>query len=40
MDKWKQKNAEEIARVTIDCWMSFLMLRNVICLWRRKDLAG
>jgi len=36
IDKWKQENAEEIARVTIDCWMSFLMLRNVICLWRKS----
>ena len=36
IDKWKQDNAEEIARVTIDCWMSFLMLRNVICLWRKS----
>jgi len=35
IDKWKQKNAEEISRVTMDCWMSFLMLRNVICLWRK-----
>jgi hypothetical protein len=33
---WKQKNAEEIARVTLDIWMSFLMLRNVICLWRKS----
>jgi hypothetical protein len=33
--KWKRENAEEIARMTIGCWMSFLMLRNVICLWRK-----
>jgi len=35
VDQWKQKNAEEIARVTFDIWMSFLMLRNVVCLWRK-----
>ena len=40
VDQWKQKNAEEIARVTLDIWMSFLMLRNVVCLWRKPKLGG
>ena len=35
IDKWKQANSDEIARVALDIWMSFLMLRNVICLWRK-----
>ena len=39
VDQWKQKNAEEIARVTLDIWMSFLMLRNVVCLWRKPKLG-
>jgi len=35
IDRWKEKNAEEIARVTIDVWLSFIMLRNVVSLWRK-----
>jgi len=35
VDRWKEKNAEELARVTIDVWLSFLMLRNVVSLWRK-----
>jgi hypothetical protein len=30
IDRWKEKNAEEIARVAIDVWLGFIMLRNVV----------
>jgi hypothetical protein len=35
IERWKTQNAEEIARVAIDVWLSFIMLRNVVALWRR-----
>jgi len=35
IERWKEKNREEISRVVIDVWQSFLMLRNVIALWRK-----
>jgi hypothetical protein len=37
--KWKRENAEEIARVVIDVWLSFLLQRNVVCLWSKGTRA-
>jgi hypothetical protein len=36
IELWKEKNAEEIARVAIDVWLGFIMLRNVVSLWRKN----
>ena len=35
INKWKRENGDEIARVVIDCWLGFEMLRNVVTLWRK-----
>jgi len=34
--KWKEKNRVEIARVTTDCWQSYLLVRNAVALWRKN----
>lgn len=36
IERWKEKNTEEIARVAIDVWLGFIMLRNVVSLWRKN----
>ena len=34
--EWKRKNRDEIARIVQDSWMSYLMLRNTVALWRTQ----
>ena len=35
IDAWKRQNRDEIARIVHDAWLSYLLLRNTVALWRK-----
>lgn len=36
VERWKEAEAAEIARVATEVWHSFLLCRNVVALWRKR----
>jgi hypothetical protein len=36
VNRWKAQNADEIGRVVLDVWMSFLVVRNAVALWMKN----